>query len=236
MRRAIASLARPAGDFDSRRYFRGGDALRFFNVGTPKVRALARRIVAEHRDWTVDDGLVFAATLMPDPVLEVKGLAVEVMARYRAAFRPEFLAVWKGWLAADHAANWATTDAICGSLIGPLLVMHPELAPQMRAWSRHPNLWVRRASAVALLPSIRRGLTLDLAYDIAERLHPDPADLIHKAVGWMLRDAGRIDAVRLERYLRDHGPAIPRTTVRYAIERFPPVARRALLSATRPAL
>ena len=96
-------------------------------------------------------------------------------------------------------------------------------------------MWVRRASAVALVPLVRRGLQLDLAYDIAARLHADREDLIQKAVGWMLREAGKADAARLERYLRAHGPSIPRTTLRYAIERFPKAKRTVLMRMTRPA-
>jgi 3-methyladenine DNA glycosylase AlkD len=122
---------------------------------------------------------------------------------------------------------------VCGLLIGPLLVAHPALISRVASWSRHPNLWVRRASAVALLPSVRRGTGLDAAYAVASRLHADSADLIQKAVGWMLREAGKVDERRLERYLRAHGPRIPRTTLRYAIERFPPARRLALLRATR---
>jgi 3-methyladenine DNA glycosylase AlkD len=57
--------------------------------------------------------------------------------------------------------------------------------------------------------------------------------LLQKAVGWMLREAGKVDDVRLERYLRANGPSIPRTTVRYAIERFPSAKRRELLAVTR---
>ena len=141
--------------------------------------------------------------------------------------------VWKQWLAENHSANWATTDAICGSLIGPLLVAEPTLVARMPAWSRHPNMWVRRASMVALIPSVRKGAMLDVAYGIARRLHADREDLIQKAAGWMLREAGKTDPIRLERYLRAHGAIIPRTTVRYAIERFPPSKRRQLLAATR---
>jgi len=103
----------------------------------------------------------------------------------------------------------------------------------MRAWSRDRNMWVRRASIVSLIAPIRKGLTLDLAYEIARRLHADDEDLIQKAVGWVLREAGHADAGRLERYLRANGPSIPRTTLRYAIERFAPAKRRALLAATR---
>jgi 3-methyladenine DNA glycosylase AlkD len=198
------------------------------------VRSLVRAIHADIRDrWTIRDAVKFADALIRDPYLETKAIGVEVLARYRPAFTPPLLSTVKRWLARNDAANWATTDSLCGMLIGPLLTAHPTLIPAMRVWSRHPNLWVRRASAVALIPPIRRGLGLDIAYEVATRLHADPHDLIQKAVGWMLREAGKRDRVRLERYLRQHGASVPRTTLRYAIERFPSARRRAVLLATR---
>ncbi len=233
---ALKSMSRPHGSFDAARYFRGDHGLRFYNVGTPVMRALARDIyMAKRAAWDVDDAMRFADALMRDPYLETKSIAIEVVARYRRSFEPRLLARWKRWLAGNLSANWATTDAICGVLIGPLIADHPHLIPVVRTWADHPNMWVRRASAVALIPSFRRGLALDVAYDLARTLHPDREDLIHKAVGWMLREAGKQDPARLERYLRAEGPAIPRTTVRYAIERFPAAKRRALLTSTRPA-
>lgn len=177
--------------------------------------------------------MAFAEVSMPDPVLEVKGVAVEVFARYRKVFRPALLAAWKRWLAKNYSANWATTDGICGSLIGPLLLQHPALAPKMRAWSRSPNLWVRRASVVSLIPLARRGEQLDLVHENARRLQPDREDLMHKAVGWTLREAGKANLRRLERYLIAQGARTPRTTLRYAIERFPDTKRRDLLARTR---
>jgi 3-methyladenine DNA glycosylase AlkD len=103
----------------------------------------------------------------------------------------------------------------------------------MASWSRHDNIWVRRASIVSLIPAVRRGVGLDTAYQIAGTLHGDREDLIQKAVGWTLREAGKVDPRRFERYLRAEGRRIPRTTVRYAIERFAAVKREALLKATR---
>jgi 3-methyladenine DNA glycosylase AlkD len=233
-KRALKQLARPAGDFDARRYFRGEVDLAFYNVGTPAVRALARSIHAAHkRDWSIDEAWLFTEALISDRHLEVKAVGIEVMARYRRDFAPRLLPMWRRWLADGHAANWATTDGICGALIGPLLVAHPGLAQRMSVWAHDPNMWVRRASAVSLVPSARKGLALDLAYAVAEALHPDKEDLIQKAVGWLLREAGRTDPARLERYLREHGPDIPRTTLRYAIERMPSAKRRQLLAATR---
>jgi 3-methyladenine DNA glycosylase AlkD len=233
-RRALKRMARPAGVFDASRYFRGDRDLGFYNVGTNAIRGLARTIYAAHaHEWTVDDAVLFADALIVDRFLEVKMLGVEVVARYQRDFTPRLLPHWKRWLASGQSANWATTDAICGTLIGPLLARSPSLHEQMGAWARHRSLWVRRAAAVSLVPSARKGLSLGVAYRVARVLHPDAEDLVQKAVGWLLREAGKADRSRLERYLRDNGASIPRTTVRYAIERFPLDQRRALLAATR---
>jgi len=227
-------MARPAAGFDASRYFRSDVDLAFYNVGTGRTRAVAREIYRANRDrWALGDAITFADSLITDHHFEVKAIGIEAIACYRAQFTPPLLAVCKRWLARNYSANWATTDSICGSLIGPLLVQHPHLAERMRAWSRDRSMWVRRASIVSLIPLVRDGSALDVAYDIAKSLHTDGEDLIQKAVGWTLREAGKVDANRLERYLRANGPMIPRTTLRYAIERCPEPKRRALLAATK---
>jgi 3-methyladenine DNA glycosylase AlkD len=223
-------MARPSGGFDASRYFRGPGDLAFYNVGTAAMRDLARSICAAHKDaWSIDDAMAFADELIEDRYLEAKSIGIEVVARYRRDFTPRLLAAWKRWLCDNHSANWATTDAICGALVGPLLLQHPELGARLRVWARDRNMWVRRASIVGLIGRARRGESLDLVYEIARRLHPDKEDLIQKAVGWALREAGKADMARLERYLRANGAAIPRTTLRYAIERFPAARRKAIL-------
>jgi 3-methyladenine DNA glycosylase AlkD len=210
-KRALARMARPAGNFDASRYFRGAGSLGFYNTGTDAMRVLVRSIDEAHRRiWSIDAAIAFADALVVDRYLEAKSVGIDVLARDHRVFTPRLLPVCKRWLAGNHSANWATTDAMCGVLIGPLLVQYPELTDRMRAWSRDRNMWVR-----------------------ARRLHADQEDLIQKAVGWALREAGKTDMPRLERYLRANGPAIPRTTLRYAIERFPPPRRKAILIGTR---
>ena len=197
------------------------------------MREIARAIdVGNRGQWTVNDAMRLADSLMADPYLETKSVGIDVVARFHRTFTPSLLPKWKRWLAKNQSANWATTDAICGCLIGPLIVMHPSLAPRVAAWARDRNMWVRRAAAVSLIPSARKGAALDLAYDVATALQSDREDLIHKATGWLLREAGKTDMPRLERFLRQHGPDLPRTTVRYAIERMPEAKRRMLLRVT----
>lgn len=224
-------MSRPAGEFDASRYFRGDHKLGFYNTGSVAVRTLARTIFLAHKNrWTLDDAIAFADVLMPDRYLEVKAVGVEVLGRYRKEFTPKVLRACKRWLSSNYSANWATTDEMCGVIIGPLLVKQPELIPEMRTWVTHRNLWVRRASIVGLLHPLRRGHALDLVYQIAKALHPDEEDLIHKAVGWALREAGKVDGERLEKYLRANVAMIPRTTFRYAIERFDSRTRAALMA------
>lgn len=149
---------------------------------------MAKAIVRDHPAWTVDDAVRFADVLIRNRYLEAKGVGIEVVARYRTAFTRQLLPVWKRWLARGHAANWATTDSICGALIGPLLVAYPRLVPQVAPWSRHRSLWVRRASAVGLIPLARKGDALDAVYAVARVLHP--------ASGRPHSQGGRLDATR----------------------------------------
>lgn len=231
---ALERHTRPPGAFDPTRYFRTTEPLTFLNTGTPFVRTLGREVARAHRaDWSMPDLLRFAERLVADVRFEVKGVGIEALAYRRRELTPAMLPTFKRWLATNHCANWATTDSLCGSVIGPLVLEHPHLAPVVAGWTDHRNLWVRRAAAVALIKSAARGQSLDAAYGVATALRSDGHDLIQKAAGWLLREAGKSDLARLERYLRDGGPAIPRTTLRYAIERFPAGRRGSLLRETR---
>jgi 3-methyladenine DNA glycosylase AlkD len=89
-------------------------------------------------------------------------------------------------------------------------------------------MWERRIAMVSTWQFIRRK-QLDPAFEIAAMLLKDKEDLMHKAVGWMLREAGKRDGERLRAFLAEHISEMPRTTLRYAIEHFDPEERRYFL-------
>jgi 3-methyladenine DNA glycosylase AlkD len=97
--------------------------------------------------------------------------------------------------------------------------------------ARSSSLWERRIAIVATLHFIRRGDLAD-TFRIAEMVLADPHDLVHKAAGWMLREAGKRDGAALRRFLDACRHRMPRTMLRYAIERFPPEERRGYLRGT----
>jgi len=217
-----------------RAYFKRDETVRFYGVTLPAVRRIARGVWDRQRQrWTVGDAVGFCDLLIRDVEFEAKAVGVIVLARWHRDLPRGLLRTVRGWLGAGHCASWAAVDLVAPDLVTPLLRRHADLVPVVAGWTGARSLWVRRASAVSFVPLARHGTRLDEAYAVAERLFADPHDLIHKAVGWLLREAGKTDPRRLERFLRRHGPRIPRTTVRYAIERFPQGRRVALLRETR---
>jgi len=104
----------------------------------------------------------------------------------------------------------------------------------MSRWTGHASLWVRRAAAVSLIPSVRKGLATSLAFRIAAALHDDREDLIQKAVGWMLREAGKRDPARQAAFLERHAATMPRVMLRYAIEKLDKPTRDRWLAMKRP--
>jgi 3-methyladenine DNA glycosylase AlkD len=213
-------------------YFKG--TIRAFGVRATDVRRIAggiwRRVKGE---WSVADAVRLCDVLLPRPELEAKGVAVLVLHRFRRTYPPGLFETIHGWLAADLLANWASVDALCPEVVGALVAVHPRLRRRLEQWARSENRWVRRASLVSLLKLTRRPEHRDAIYAMARRHFRSDDDLVQKAAGWLLREVGKADMAELEAFLREHGPRIPRTTLRYAIERFPPARRRELLEVTR---
>lgn len=232
--KTLKAAGTPGRAAQSRVYFKPDEDVEFYGLATAETRQIEREFFATVKSsWTYDDALAFCELMMRERHLEAKQIGFELLARFKRQFAPELLKVIKRWLLENHSANWATTDGLCSAVVSPLAQKHPELIREFKHWTQDKNLWVRRVSAVALTGLARRGKHLDEAYEISEALFSYPEDLIHKATGWLLRDAGRTDEQRLEKFLLQHGPQIPRTALRYAIERFPPEKRKEILAKTK---
>lgn len=234
-RRGIKELqarANPAKAADVQRYFK--NAVKSFGIASPDVREIAAGLYRDVKgDWTVDDAVELCDILFPEPELETKAIAALILARFKKAYGPGLFLNVKRWLSRDYLDNWASVDVFCPDVVGQLLVRYPELVQDIKLWAIHPNRWVKRAAAVSFIKLAKKPEFADVIYDIAVSLFPSEDDLIRKANGWLLREVGKKDMRRLERFLLEKGPSIPRTTLRYAIERFEEQKRQALLKKTR---
>jgi 3-methyladenine DNA glycosylase AlkD len=215
-------------------YFKAHERVVFFGVAAPELRRIERELYQQVKgQWTFQDALSFCELLLEDRRQEAKTAGLLLLARYHKTFERDLLAHFEAWLGNGHCNNWALTDALGTFVIALYLRRFPETLPQITSWTEAESLWLRRAAAVSLVPLARKGERLNDAYAIAERLFKYPEDLIHKATGWLLREAGKADQARLKNFLLRQGTQIPRTTLRYAIERFPEAERKQLLAQTR---
>lgn len=123
--------------------------------------------------------------------------------------------------------NWDLVDVTAPKVVGAYL--KDRKRTPLYQWARSPSLWKRRIAIISTFYFIQRKDLHD-TYRISKRLLKDKEDLIHKATGWMLREAGKKDSRRLEKFLKDHHQKMPRTMLRYAIERFSKTKRKQYLS------
>jgi 3-methyladenine DNA glycosylase AlkD len=227
----IGSPTRAAG---AKAYFKKDEPVHVYGATVPQVRALARRLHADVRDtWTVADAIAFANLAVRKKEFETKWLGFFMLARYAEELPAELVEKIEKWISAGLCSNWALIDALSAEVIAPLIKRYPTRLPLITAWHRSPNRWLRRAALVPLVPFARRGEHLTAVYSVVTALFGDAEDLTHKASGWLLREAGRTNPRRLAAFLNAHGPAVPRTTLRYAIEKFPAEDRARLLADTR---
>nr|WP_269810352.1 DNA alkylation repair protein [Kineosporia rhizophila] len=132
----------------------------------------------------------------------------------------------------DRLSNWNLVDSVAPYVLGPWLLRNPERRPLLDELLTSPSVWWRRTAVVATFALIRAGEFDDLLR-LAGRAIGDEHDLMHKATGWMLREVGQRDRAVLNRFLDAHAHEMPRTMLRYALEKHPQPERQAYLTAAR---
>ena len=230
----IMSKLRELGDSDiaahSQRFFKTGpgeygEGDRFLGIRVPIIR----KCVREYRTISLED----AAELLKSPFHEARLLAVLILvAKYaRAKQDTEREAIYQSYLRhTKFINNWDLVDSSAEHIVGAHLFSRGRRPIYRLARSR--GLWERRIGIMATFHFVRREDFAD-TLAIAELLLHDKEDLIHKAVGWMLREVGNRDRKAEERFLTKHYRTMPRTMLRYAIEKLPETERQAYLHGTK---
>lgn len=197
----------------------------FLGIRVPVIRKFAKRHLTAIRLSTV-------LTLLQSAYHEERLLAL-VMLVYLFERGDDILRgqVYELYLAhTDRINNWDLVDLSAPNIVGQWLIDRPQ--DTLYELAASPMLWERRIAIVATLRFIR-GNDYEATLKIAEILLADQHDLIHKAVGWMLREVGKRDTEIEEQFLRRYADRMPRTMLRYAIERFPEDLRQSYLQIRR---
>jgi 3-methyladenine DNA glycosylase AlkD len=135
-------------------------------------------------------------------------------------YEPNDFLIFERWVN-HYVSNWASCDTLCNHTVDKIIEMYPDLISGLKRWAKSENRWVKRASSVSLIVPARKGLFLNDIFEIADILHTDRDDMVQKGYGWMLKSASQAHQKAVYEYVMQKKVTMPRTSLRYAIEKMP---------------
>ena len=221
----LKNLATASRREAAQRYFKTkkgeyGEGDRFYGVTVPDTRKVAKRF--RHLELTK------LGKLLSSPIHEERFVALVIMVdQFRHGSPAHQTKLHRLYISKmKFVNNWDLVDTSAPTLVGDYLTNRPRTV--LKTWARSKNLWKRRVAVLATFSFIRDNDFKDALF-LAKVLLNDPHDLMHKAVGWMLREVGNRHRPTEEAFLKQHYQKMPRTMLRYAIEKFPEPRRQAYL-------
>ena len=182
----------------------------FLGVTAPEIRRIAKK-------FSQEISLQELTELIRNPIHEVRLCALIILVnKYKKEDSDKIYQYYLKHL--NSVNNWDLVDTSAPHIVGDYLYNNPEKSKILLEFSHSENLWVRRISIVSTFAFIKNN-EFNTTLEITKLLLNDNHDLIHKAVGWMLREIYKRDEGLIKRFLRQNYAQIPRTTLRYAIER-----------------
>ncbi|MCJ7827610.1 DNA alkylation repair protein [Patescibacteria group bacterium] len=200
-------------------FFKGDQCHLSYGVRTPKVRKIARRYYSTFLKQE-SKGLVFslAQQLWTSNYMEEAIIASGWVWRRRNEFIKRDFAVFERWVK-KYVNNWAKCDDFCTHSVGFLLEKYPELMKKSFSWTRSSKRFVKRSAAVSLIYPIRHKNILPDVFRVAKALLEDEDDLVQKGSGWLLKVAADFYRQEVFEFVMEHKAKMPRTALRYAIEK-----------------
>lgn len=228
LEKELAAAGNPARASHSAGFFKCGpgqygEGDLFLGIPVPVQRKITLKYV--------DLPLVEVEHLLQSKFHEYRVAALEILgAQYKAGDEAKRQAIFDFYLRnVSRVNNWDLVDGSAPYIVGAHLRDRPRKRSLLRRLTKSKNVWERRIAIIATFAFLRAGETAT-TFQIAELLLSDKHDLIQKAVGWALREAGKQARPELLRFLQQHYARVPRTTLRYAIERFTPAERARMLT------
>ncbi len=207
--------------------------LEHLGVRVPEIRRVARAVAGEAGIAGGTDVVALAAALWDRPVHERRAAAVEVLVHHRHLLDATHLGFVERLL--REARTWALVDPLATNVAGSLFDAHPAaVGPILDRWSQDDDLWLRRSALLALLGGLRTGRgDFERFGRYADAMLDEKEFFIRKAIGWVLREAGKADPDRVDAWIAPRTDRASGVTMREAIKPLPPGRAEELMAAYR---
>jgi 3-methyladenine DNA glycosylase AlkD len=201
--------------------------LEFLGVDAATLRRTAREFLAAEADLGHRALLALVRAAWRRPVHELRAVAIALLEARADSLRAEEMPLLESML--RRSGSWAYVDWICLRLVAPLVEREPDLARTLDRWARDDDFWIRRSALLSLLPAIRRGGGDWRRFErYADAMIDEREFFIRKAIGWVLREAGKQRPERVVAFLRPRLHRAAGLTRREAVKYLPPAHRRQL--------
>ena len=206
-----------------KRFFK--EEIQLYGVKTATVTKIGREAFKLIKERSKNEILNLCEELWQSGMMEESFIACGWAYALRDRFTPDDFTIFERWVN-EYVSNWASCDTLCNHTIGAFLERYPSVAERLKEWSRSQNRWVRRASAVSFILPARKGLFKEEVFMIANILLLDSDDLVQKGYGWMLKSLAEVYEDDVYQYVLDRRSVMPRTALRYVIEKMPEKRRQ----------
>jgi 3-methyladenine DNA glycosylase AlkD len=197
----------------------------FHGVKTSTVNKIARKYFLEIKHLGKREIFSLCEQLLGSDYGEEAFIAFDWAYQLSAQYEPLDFNLFEKWLS-EYVNNWAKCDTLCNHTIGAFIERYPQYIDDLKRWAKSDNRWLRRASAVTLINPAKQGKFLEDIFEIADILLHDKDDLVQKGYGWVLKEASRRHQQEVFDYVIRNKETMPRTALRYAIEKMPEDSRR----------
>ena len=191
-----------------------------YGVKTSDVRRISQGHFKQIRAMGKQVIFSLCETLLASDYCEEAFIASDWVYRLRKEYEADDFALFESWIG-KYINNWAKCDTFCNHALGAFVERFPGSIENLKGWTRSGNRWFRRAAAVTLILPGRRGRFLSEILEISDLLLGDKDDLVQKGCGWLLKEASRKHTKEVFGYVMARKREMPRTELRYAIEKMP---------------
>jgi 3-methyladenine DNA glycosylase AlkD len=210
-----------------KRFFK--EAVKTYGSKTALVSKMAKKYFGQIKDSGKAAVFELCETLWQLGYMEESFIACEWAYGMRGQYQKNDFLVFQKWIK-NYVTNWASCDTLCNHSVGAFLEMYPQSVGNLKIWAKSKNRWERRAAAVSLIVPARKGLFLNEIFEICDILLLDKDDLVQKGYGWLLKVASPAHQKEVFDFVMVRKAKMPRTALRYAIEKMPPELKRQVMA------
>jgi 3-methyladenine DNA glycosylase AlkD len=204
---------------DGAKYF-FKEAINVYGVKTDLVGKIAKKHLPQIKSLQKQEVFALCEELYRSGVMEEAFVVANWLPEIVDKFERADLAVFARWID-SYIDNWAKCDGFCNHTVGDFMIKFPDQAKELLVWAKSGNRWMRRASAVTLIVPAKKGMFLAEAFAICDILLTDSDDMVQKGYGWLLKGATEKHPAEVLAYVLRNKAVMPRTALRYAIEKLP---------------